>query len=200
MCRRCAADPPPFRQARACFAYSTASAHGFARAVVLRWKYGHDLVLGSALARHLARCSPLARVCYDAIVPVPSHPARLARRGFNQAALLARSVARSRRMPVAFALGRRVRGPSQTSLGREERQANTAGSFFVRDERAVRRRRVLLVDDVLTTTATTRACAEALLAAGAAVVDVAALARTTDAPLRGAPGRAASDPSAGRRG
>jgi ComF family protein len=166
---------------------------------VLRWKYGHDLVLGAALARHLARSSPLAGVCYDAIVPVPSHRARLARRGFNQAALLARSVARARGMRVAFALGRRAAGPSQTSLGREERQANIAATFFVRDERAIRRRRVLLVDDVLTTTATTRACADALLAAGAAVVDVAALARTTDAPLRDESKGTGSPPSTGRR-
>jgi ComF family protein len=111
---------------------------------------------------------------------VPLHWVRLARRRYNQAALLANALSRISGVPaVADLLVRRRRTPSQGGLSAVGRHRNVQGAFAVGRRHAdrVADRRVLLVDDVLTTGATVSACARALLRAGARAVDVAALAQ-----------------------
>jgi ComF family protein len=104
------------------------------------------------------------------VVPVPLHPRRLRRRGFNPAGLLARRLAR--RLELAFdpvALARARDTPSQTGLDARDRRRNVAGAFrFV--GRGPAPARVLLVDDVVTTGATLAAAARALRRAGASSV------------------------------
>ncbi len=132
---------------------------------------------GSALPG-LTGASPGPARPVDLVVPVPLHPARLAERGFNQAALLAR--------PLACALGARLDAralvrvrdtPPQTPLDVPARRANVRDAFAVRSPARVRGRVCLLVDDVLTTGATAAACAKALRDAGAEGVSLLALAR-----------------------
>ncbi|GBU17916.1 hypothetical protein AwMethylo_21310 [Methylobacterium sp.] len=111
----------------------------------------------------------------DLVVPVPLHRWRLWRRRFNQAALLARTVAASAGKPFDTGALERVKATRpQVGLTRAGRAANLQGAFRV-PERARARlagRRVLLVDDVSTTGATGNAAARALLRGGAASVDL----------------------------
>ncbi len=117
------------------------------------------------------------------VVPVPLHPARLVERGYNQAALLARPVARLLGVPCApRALGRTVATGRQTELGRAERSANVEGAFFPANPRRIAGRGVLLVDDVETTGATLAACRRALGSAGAASVRTLVVARAEVVP------------------
>ena len=138
-----------------------------------RMKYEDRPDLARPLADLLWRAvEPVADALRGAVVvPVPLHADRLAERGFNQSALLARHVARrlgARFGPLALA---RTRGTlQQASLEREARVANVAGAFVVRDRALVCGRSVLVVDDVQTTGATLDACASALVAAGASSV------------------------------
>lgn len=127
------------------------------------------------LARRAARdAGPAA----DIVIPVPLHPARLAERGYNQAALLGVEVAEELGVPLAARALRRTRPtPQQARLDRAARLANVAGAFRVRAPAAVRGRRVLLIDDVCTTGATLAACAEALRASGAVEVTALVVAR-----------------------
>lgn len=119
-----------------------------------------------------------ANIRADVVVPVPLHPRRLAERGYNQSALLARAVAEQLDVPFApRALERRRETAQQARLGRADRLANMAEAFDVRDALAVQSRNVLLVDDVLTTGATLLACRQALIAAGVANVTSVCLAR-----------------------
>jgi ComF family protein len=100
-------------------------------------------------------------------VPVPLHPERLAERGYNQAALLTKAVARELNCPTALrALVRLRHTEKQSLLSRELRLANVAHNFALRRPM---RARVVLVDDVLTTGATLLACEAALRAAGVEV-------------------------------
>ena len=152
---------------------------GSVAGAITRMKYGSrpDLArpLGDLLWRALEpRATSLRGVV---VVPVPLHPSRLAERGFNQSALLARQVARHLRAPFAArALVRTRETQQQATLERAARAANVAGAFAVRKGELVRGRPVLLVDDVMTTGATLDACGKALARAGAGRVIRAVLA------------------------
>ena len=112
----------------------------------------------------------------DAWVPVPLHRSRLAERGYNQAALLARALSRTTGAAFAPRVLERLRATDQQArLTRDERLVNVEGSFHAR--RPWTRGRVVLVDDVLTTGATARACLDALKGRGSEVIAVVALAR-----------------------
>jgi ComF family protein len=122
----------------------------------------------------------------DLIIPVPLTRARLLRRRFNQAAILA--IELSRRTGIAsepLVLLRTKRTPPQVGLTREQRRQNVAGAFTLAEDRRARvtGAKIVLVDDVVTTGATANACARTLKRGGAARVDVLTLALVTDGVL-----------------
>jgi len=160
------------------FAFETARAplryEGVGKEVVHALKYrGHTPVVGRLAAPLLAGAVAGGR--FDAVAPVPLHRARLRRRGFNQAALLAGALACRINTPVSDTLQVVRSTRDQVYLSAAERRENVAGAFTAR---ARARGRLLVVDDVFTTGATTTACAAALLRAGAAEVHVVTLCRT----------------------
>jgi ComF family protein len=147
-----------------------------AAAVAVRMlKYDGRRRLARPLARLLhRRTGPLTAAL---LVPVPLHPRRLHRRGFNQASLLARHVAHLTGLAHApTALVRTRETSAQTGLVRVARLANLAGAFSA-SPRLVAGRPIVLVDDVLTTGATLAACARALHAGGAREVSAIVVAR-----------------------
>jgi ComF family protein len=171
-CDRCRRHPPAFRSARAVALYLPAATglNPLARAVQ-HLKYGGRRGVAETLGALLAERYPFAD---DALlVPVPLHHRRLRTRGFNQAVLLARALARRRHLALApRALVRTRVTRAQPGLAATARRANLAGAFAVRRADLVAGRHVVLVDDVLTSGATADACARALRAAGATAVDV----------------------------
>jgi ComF family protein len=135
-----------------------------------RFKFHQDLAAGRLLAGLLAEAcagSPRPQV----VVPVPLHHARLRARGYDQALELARTVARTLRLPLGASLlvRRRATAP-QSELDAAARRANLRGAFGVRPRSALPAH-VALVDDVMTTGATLHAAATALREAGVARVD-----------------------------
>lgn len=168
-CPDCDAAPPPWSRVIAPLAWRFP-----VDALVTRCKYHGALHLGALLGRLLLDACVGRAV--DAVLPVPLHPARLVERGFNQAAEVARPVARGLRLPLLGRAARRVQATlPQAGLPENERRRNLAGAFVAGP--AVAGRRIAIVDDVFTTGATTRALAAALLAAGAAGVEVWTVAR-----------------------
>jgi len=151
--------------------------------LIHRLKYGNQIalarILGTLLARRLAE---RGRPAVDALVPVPLHPAREARRGYNQAREIAGFAAGLLGLPVEHRLARRIRETEeQAALPAIVRAANVRGAFEVRTRAPPLR--VAIVDDVLTTGATATALAHALRGAGCRHVEVWAVARA----LGGAP-------------
>jgi len=115
---------------------------------------------------------------FDLILPVPLHPQRLRRRGFNQSLLLARRVSRHHSIALDFKSLQRIRHTQpQTELSGAQRQKNIRGAFEVRNPFVIEEKRLLLIDDVFTTGATVQECSKVLLKAGAKRVDVLTLAR-----------------------
>jgi ComF family protein len=154
---------------------------GAVATAIVRMKYASRPDLARPLADLLWRAlQPRAGSLVGVVVvPVPLHPTRLAARGFNQSALLARSVARHLGAPFRpLALARVRDTPKQAALDRAARLENLAAAFRVREPDAVLERAVLLVDDVRTTGATLDACASVLRRAGARTVATAVVART----------------------
>ncbi len=181
LCPRCRLAPPLFGRARAALRYD---AQG--RRLILAFKHADRTELAATLASHMARAGATLLRDADLLVPVPLHRMRLFRRKYNQAALLARALARISGRP--YLLEGLVRRRATASLGFKsaaERAAEVAEAFSVRTLYAGRMRglRVLLIDDVMTSGATANACTAALLDAGAAAVDVLVAARVPDPRL-----------------
>ena len=91
----------------------------------------------------------------DAVVPVPLHPLRQMKRGYNQSAYIAEGMARE--MGVEFinsAVVRRRYNRSQTTRSQSQRWSNVEGIFSVRRKKRLSGKHILLVDDVFTTGAT----------------------------------------------
>ncbi|MDX2222148.1 MAG: ComF family protein [Rhodospirillaceae bacterium] len=172
-CGACLRDRPAYRQARAVLVYNETG-----KSLVLALKHADRTDLASHLAGWMMReGADIVRGC-DVIVPVPMHRRRLWLRTYNQAALLARALAKCAQRPMLPTDLIRARAtPSQGRLDRAARRRNVAGAFKVIRPAAVRGKAILLVDDVLTTGATADSCARALLRAGAVAVDVLVLAR-----------------------
>ena len=143
---------------------------GVGRELVARLKYRNARAVVPALGRALAALADPRAV--DSVTWAPTTGARRRARGFDQAELLARAVARALRLPCRGLL-RRSPGPAQTGLALDDRRAGP--SFLARGPAATR---VLLVDDVVTTGATVAGAARALRSAGATTVHVLAAART----------------------
>ena len=177
-CEACIAAPPAFSSARAALRYDEG-----AKALILPFKHRDRTELAKPLARHMARAGAELLRAADLLVPVPLHRWRLFHRRHNQAALLARELARISGKPHAPMLLRRVRATAPLGeLGAYEREAALSGAFALAPgaARQLKGQRVLLVDDVLTSGATADACALLLLAAGAKLVCVLAAARVPD--------------------
>lgn len=141
-------------------------------------KYGGERRLAEPLGQAVARRWAMAGRGGDLLVHVPVHRDRERRRGYDQAAWIARAAAGHLGLPWAPALTRQRATTAQFDLDRELRASNVAGAFAVLDrEASVAGRWVVLVDDVMTTGATLSACAVALLQAGAVAVSAITVAR-----------------------
>lgn len=170
-CRRC--DAWEFAAARACGPYA-----GALRASVLGLK--REPFVHARLARLLAAAATREPVSSASLViPVPLHAERERERGFNQAALLARSLSNHTGLRLDEWSLARVAHSARHRAGMDARARleTVENAFTVTRPRLVEGERVLLVDDVFTTGATASACASALLVAGASEVLVLTVAR-----------------------
>jgi len=171
-CGACLAAPPAFLSCRA-----GGLLGGPLADAIHAFKYRDRPALARPLGAWLATRLELPAAAL--VAPIPLARRRRLARGYDQAALLARSLCRAGGWRDRLALGLLVRAretPPQVGRSRAARRANVDGAFRA-NARAVEGRVIVLVDDVVTTGATAAAAAEAVLAAGAAEVHVAALAR-----------------------
>ena len=122
--------------------------------------FGTGRWAGRLLGQSLAASTLFADV--DLVIPVPLHWTRRWRRGYNQAAVIGREVARMLGAPCAERMLRRCRRTrSQTRLSGADKAHNVAGAFSLGSKR-LPAHHILLVDDVFTTGATLAACHAAL--------------------------------------
>ncbi len=135
-------------------------------------KYRQMEGLGRALAEYAALTTSLKRVgeMNGVVFPIPLHPARLRKRGYNQCSGIAAGLIGNLGVLDETSVRRVKNTVSQTHLDRSERKKNMQNAFRLEREDVVTGKVVLLVDDVLTTGATMNSCARILKRAGAARV------------------------------
>lgn len=131
-----------------------------------QWPWAN--LLGEVLA---ARCEPPVDASRTLVCPVPLHPWRRIRRGYNQSQLIAQKLAKEHGLPLLPVLKRVKLRPPQSTLSLTARKQNVRHAFAMKPV-DLTGWDVWLVDDVKTTGATTRACCRLLKRAGARRIDV----------------------------
>ncbi len=166
----------PVEYAIACFPFVK---HGKVQQLLHALKYkGHSnlsYIIGKWYANKII--SEAAPPKFDAIIPVPLHPKKLQKRGYNQSEGFANGLAevfQTESMP--YALQRNKATETQTKKTRLARWENVNGIFQLSPSANVKDLHVLLVDDVITTGATLEACAQACMQSKAKAVSIAAIA------------------------
>lgn len=179
-CGQCQRRPPPVARTVVALDYAPPW-----DGLIQRLKFGEELALAAVLARQLARAVRAQRdlPAVDWVLPVPLHPQRLRQRGYNQAWLVAREVARQLAHPsLPDGLLRWRSTDAQAQLDRPQRSLNVQAAFMVNPAQRQRLRgcTVAVVDDVMTTGATAFAAAGALREAGVQAVQLWVVARTPE--------------------
>ena len=113
----------------------------------------------------------------DYILPIPLHPKKLRKRGFNQSTVIAKGISNSLKVPINEKIMKRVlHNPSQTTVSKYDRWENVRSIFEVKHPQKWINKHFLIVDDVLTTGATIEAAIQKLLPIEGCKVSVATLA------------------------
>ncbi len=200
LCHLCRRRVYAFDLARSYAAYDEV----MARAITL-FKNQGVTPLGAFFAERLAALwlREMDLTAADLVIPVPLDARRLRERGFNQAEVIARPLAKRLGLPLRSSVLLRTRPrPDQLRLTRQQRWRTVRGAYCARVNAEVDNLRVLLVDDVFTTGATLDACARALRQAGASSIVALTVARVAPQVLPASPAaertpRPAERPSGG---
>ena len=171
-CGACQSRPPAYDIARAPCRYEFPI-----DAALKKLKFNRRLAFAPPLAGLLVPFVESELSTCDVLVPVPLNRWRQARRGFNQADELCRTVAKQTGLPIFKGAQRRRMTASQSGLSATARVRNVRDAFTVRALPPYRH--PLIVDDVVTTGATCDELAKALKSAGAKTVSVIAVARAS---------------------
>jgi len=176
-CDACLKRPRPWAEARSAFLYAEDG-----RALVMKFKHGDRTDLAVPLSGWLADAARPMVTPQMRVVPIPLHWRRMMKRGYNQAALLARPMARALSLPyLPDALVRPKSTAPLQGVSRDDRFGRLDGAILVRESRRafLADADVLLVDDVMTSGATLESATSACYGAGARRVCVVTLARAS---------------------
>jgi len=179
LCNRCMNNRPAFDRCLAVFSHEFPVA-GQVSSFKDRAGFGAARTFGILLARQfLAHYRINDLPLPELLVPVPLHPSRLRKRGYNQAAMLTLVLGRRTGIRVTLDIcSRQKTEHSQRGLDAKARLANDGKLFTANGlTRTVCGRRVAIIDDVVTTTATARDMSRVIRVAGANSIDVWALTR-----------------------
>ena len=135
------------------------------------------IFLGEQLGQAFLRSGNAGEI--DLIIPVPLHPKKKKKRGFNQSEILAKGISKVLDIEVNNShLLRKSHSSTQTRKSKYQRWENVENIFCLKDPEAISNKHILLVDDVITTGATIEACARELLQADSVKIRVGAVAFT----------------------
>ena len=173
LCATCLQRPPAFSTVHAACSYQER-----VKDAIHQLKYRNQVNLAEPLGKLLGKSLDVVEVGFkpDCIIPVPLHPARLKKRGYNQALEISRPLARKMQVPIdTTLLQRTLKTLPQQGLTAAERRRNLRDAFIVTTTTSARN--ILLIDDVMTTGETVRECCRVLMKTDITEVQVAVIGR-----------------------
>lgn len=139
---------------------------GIVQQLIHQLKYKGNLEIGEFMGTLIGQSLEAGKGmgCCDYLVPLPLHPSKLFKRGYNQAEVICRGISARTGIPILNNVVSRGKfTETQTRKKRMERWLNVDGSFYAKDEPVLYKKKLLLIDDVLTTGATLEACGRSIL-------------------------------------
>lgn len=170
VCERCQNKPPNFDRVCALFSYDPP-----VRRLVTGLKFSNQLaygrILGELLVRAVTEHWYKNQLFPEAIIPVPLHPLRLRKRGYNQALELIKPLKKKKLIPILpYACVRNRHTKPQSGLSAERRKLNLKNAFRLELDKSYQH--IAIMDDVITTGTTVNVLSAALKKAGVEQVDV----------------------------
>ena len=165
----------PLTRVHAAYLYNKGNAM---QKLIHEFKYRGNKDIGMFLGRELGKEVSKIEAFndLDMIIPVPLHPRKRKRRGFNQSEIIAKGITEIAEVPLrSDLLFRRAFTNTQTRKSKYDRWKNVEHIFQLKDSKDLNDKHILLVDDVITTGATMEACIQSLLMADGVRVGVAAV-------------------------
>ena len=147
----------------------------------LKYKGNQEIgiYLGKLMAEQLLNSGRFNN--FDAIIPLPMHPDKQKKRGYNQAEVLANGLSQKMNIPLLNNMILRSKKTStQTKKQRVERWTNVDGTFVIQNQSSIIGKHILLIDDVITTGATLEACINTILSVENTTLSIAVLAHASD--------------------
>lgn len=169
-CYDCMDTKHVFRKGYTCSRYGL-----YERAVMMDYKYNDKSYIGRKLAEIMADRMKKEEIIWDMVIPVPAHPSREKKRGYNQSELLAKYFAEKADIPFdGTILIRNKNTEPMKALDLAERRSNVKNAFCIKKgrEKYIIDKEILLVDDIFTTGSTLDSCSLELIRKGASAVDV----------------------------
>lgn len=148
------------------FSYLYYNKGGIGQKLIADIKYKGNIRLGKWIGIQLAKEIRSSGFFEDIdfLIPVPLHPKKKKKRGFNQSEIIAQGISSVTRIPIEMEnLYRSKASATQTKKGVYERWMNTQTIFNMKNKKLFTGKQVLLIDDVLTTGSTLGACIECLI-------------------------------------
>jgi len=164
LCYECRHQKWPFSVAKAVGPYSEILRNAI-HTLKYRGKKDLAIPLGDLMACRVMDDPLYCRA--DIIVPVPMTKLKQYKRGFNQAALLAKQVSNVLGIPMEEVLSKKVETVSQTELNKHQRKQNLKDAFSLKNSISIENKTVILIDDVMTTGHTVSMAADQLSRGGA---------------------------------
>ena len=153
---------------------------GIIKERLIKFKFNEKAYIYKSFVNFLIKNKKMCRFLksYDIIIPVPIHYNRKITRGYNQSALVAKSLAK--KLDIKYEdkiLFKKVNNKPQSTKNKEERKNNVIGVYFTKNEERVLGKKVLLLDDIYTTGSTVNECSKMLKIAGAKRIDIITIAK-----------------------
>lgn len=165
ICGNCAKEKPAFDHTYTAYLFKEPL-----RTLLHEFKYHEAFYLTSFLAKLMLQAVPKGKLETQCLIPVPLHPKRLKQRGFNQAVLLCKNLAKALKIPYELSLCKKIiHTEPQVCLNREQRKQNLTAAF---QSRQTHYQHITLIDDLLTTGSTAQELANLFKAQGVKRVDV----------------------------
>ena len=133
---------------------------------LINFKFNDKIYIYKAFVNFIIKNKKICRFLknYDIIIPVPIHYKRKIKRGYNQSALIAKSIAQNNNLIeyVDNVLLKQKNNKPQSTKNKRDRQENVIGAYYIKNEYKIYNKKILLLDDIYTTGSTVNECAKAL--------------------------------------